>query len=133
MIYHDLTSNPKLFADETSLFSVVQNMNWTTTELNSDLSQISDGLSNGKWILILNLINKLKRKFLEEKHHPPLLFNQNFIESSSTQKHLRMVFDTKLEFNLKNVQSKVNKTIGLLHKLQNILLRKSLITNYKSL
>ena len=44
-----------------------------------------------------------------------------------------MVLDTKLEFSLKNVQSKVNKTIGLLHKLQNILLRKSLITNYKSL
>ena len=44
-----------------------------------------------------------------------------------------MVLDTNLEFNLKNVQSKVNKTIELLHKLQNILLRKSLITNYKSL
>ena len=45
-----------------------------------------------------------------------------------------MVLDTKLDFNLhlKSVQSKVNKTIGLLHKLQNILPRQSLITIYKS-
>ena len=38
----DLTSNPKLFADDTSLFSVVQNINSTTTDLNSDLSKIND-------------------------------------------------------------------------------------------
>ena len=37
----DLNSNPKLFADDTSLFSFVQNIN-STTNLNSDLSKISD-------------------------------------------------------------------------------------------
>ena len=36
----DLTSNTKLFADDTSLFSVVH-INLTTTDLNSDLSKIS--------------------------------------------------------------------------------------------
>ena len=40
----DLTSNPKLFADDTSLFSVVQNINSTTTGLNSDLGKI------GGWV-----------------------------------------------------------------------------------
>ena len=45
--------------------------------------------------------------------HPPLLFNQSLVKSSSSQKHLGMVLNTKLDFNLylKNVQSKVNKTI----------------------
>ena len=38
----DLTSNPKLFADGTSLFSVVQDINSTTSNLNSDLSKIID-------------------------------------------------------------------------------------------
>ena len=40
-----------------------------------------------------------------------------------------MVLDTKLDFNLhlKNVKSKLNKTIGLLQKFQNILLRESLV------
>ena len=37
-----LTLNPKLFADDISLFSVVQNINSTRTDLNSDLSKISD-------------------------------------------------------------------------------------------
>ena len=44
-----------------------------------------------------------------------------------------MVLDTRLDFNLhlKNVQNKVNKTVGLLHKLQNTLPRTSLITIFK--
>ena len=37
-----LTSNPKLFADDTSLFSVVQNINSTANDLNSDFINISD-------------------------------------------------------------------------------------------
>ena len=57
--------------------------------------------------------------------HPPLYFNQNLVKSSSTHKHLGMVLDTKLDFSfhLKNVQNKVNKTIGFLCKLQNTLPR----------
>ena len=67
-------------------------------------------------------------------NHPPLLFNQNLVRLSSSEKQLGMVLDTKLDFNLhlKNIQSKVNKTIGLLRKLQNFLPRESLITIYKS-
>ena len=37
-----LTSNPKLFADDTSLFSVVQNINSKANDLNSNLMKISD-------------------------------------------------------------------------------------------
>ena len=40
----NLNSNPKLLADDTSLFSFVQNIN-STTDLNSDLSKISDRTS----------------------------------------------------------------------------------------
>ena len=44
-------------------------------------------------------------------NHPPLYFNQISTKSSSTHKYLGMVLDTKLDFNfdLKNVQNKVNK------------------------
>ena len=65
--------------------------------------------------------------------HPPLYFNENLVKSSSTQKHLRIILDTKLDFSLHlNVQNKVNKTIGLLCKLQDTLPRTSLITIFKS-
>ena len=40
-----LTSNLKLFADYTSLFSVVQSINSTASDLNSDLIKISDWVS----------------------------------------------------------------------------------------
>ena len=66
--------------------------------------------------------------------HPPLYFNQNLVKLSSTHKRLRMVLDTKLDFSLhlKNIQNKVNKTKGLLRKLQDTLPRTSLITIFKS-
>ena len=66
--------------------------------------------------------------------HPPLYFNENLVKSSSTQKYLGMLLDTKLDFSLHvlNVQNKVNKTIGLLRKLQDTLPRTSLITIFKS-
>ena len=38
----DLSSNPKLFADCTSLFSVVHDKNTSTKELNNDLRKISN-------------------------------------------------------------------------------------------
>ena len=37
-----LTTNPKLFMDDTSLFSVIHNTNSTANDLNSDLMKISD-------------------------------------------------------------------------------------------
>ena len=45
-----------------------------------------------------------------------------------------MIFDSKLNFqeHLKNILNKVNKAIGLLGKLQTILLRGTLLTIYKS-
>ena len=38
----DLTTNVKLFADDTSLFSIVHNMNTSTTNLNNDLNKIKN-------------------------------------------------------------------------------------------
>ena len=133
-----LTSNPKLFADGTSLFSVVQNINSTANDLNSDLIKISDWAFQWKMrfnpdpkkqaqeVIFSRKINKID--------HPPLYFNDKLVKSSSTHNHLGMILDTKLDFSLhlKNVQSKLNKTIGLLRKLQNSLTRTSLITIFKS-
>ena len=38
---YDLASNAKLFADDTSLFSVIKNKDSSTVNLNSDLAKIS--------------------------------------------------------------------------------------------
>ena len=54
--------------------------------------------------------------------------------STATHKHLGMILDSKLSYenHLQSVFSRVNKTIGLLRKLQPTLPRKSLLTIDKS-
>ena len=65
--------------------------------------------------------------------HPSVYFNNIPVSSTSVHKHLGMLLDDKLsyEHHLKFVLNKVKKTIGLLRKFQQILLRRSLITIYK--
>ena len=65
---------------------------------------------------------------------PQLIFNKNPVHENSTQKHLGMFLDFNLNFEerFESMLNKVNKTIGLLQKLQNALLRPSLLTIYKS-
>ena len=74
------------------------------------------------------------RRKINKIEHPPLYFNQNLVISSSAYKYFGMILDTKLNFSLdqRNLQIKVNKTIGLLSKLLNTLPRTSLITISKS-
>ena len=37
---------------------------------------------------------------IDKIDHPPLYFNENLVKSSSTQKHLGIILDTKLDFSL---------------------------------
>ena len=55
------------------------------------------------------------------------------VNSVATHKHLGMILDSKLSYenHLQSVFSRVNKTSGLLRKLQPTLPRKSLVTIYK--
>ena len=58
--------NPKLFADDTSLFSTVKDSERTANNLNNDQKEIN-GLSIGKWVSNLILQSRLKRSFLSER------------------------------------------------------------------
>ena len=51
--------------------------------------------------------------------HPSIYFNNNPIKLVSSQKHLGMILETKLNFqeHIKNILIKVNTTIGILRKL----------------
>ena len=66
--------------------------------------------------------------------HPPLAFNKNNASQSFSQKHLGVILDFKLTFedHVNNALAKVNKAVGLLRKLLNLLLRAKLITIYKA-
>ena len=133
-----MSSNVKLFADDTSLFSVVHDVNASARELNDDLKKINkwafqwkmsfnpDPSKQAQEVIFSRKIKKLP--------HPSLVFNNNNVLQTSSQKHLGVTLDVKLTFDehLNNVLNKVNKTIGLLRKLQNLLSRSTLITIYKA-
>ena len=79
-----LTSNLKLFADDTSLFSVVQNINSTANDLNSDLMKISDYAFHWKMRFNLDPKKQAQEVIFSRKinkiDHPPLYFNQNLVK-----------------------------------------------------
>ena len=70
---------------------------------------------------------------LQKKDYPPLYFNDSSVKETCTQKHLGMLLDFRLDFqeHWKSLLKKVNKTVALLRKFQNILPRSALLTIYK--
>ena len=92
------------------------------------------GLSNGKWVSILIQANKPVSVVNQRSTHPSLVFNNNNVSQTCSQKHLGVILDFKLTFeeHLNNVLAKVNKAVGLLRKLRNILPRTTLVTIYKA-
>ena len=62
------------------------------------------------------------------------MFNIVNVTQSLYQKHLGIILDSELTFEnyLKMVTTKINKTIGILRKLQKLLTRTALITIYKA-
>ena len=130
----NLVSNSKLFADDTSLFSVVQDITLSAKNLNDDLKKINKWAF--QWKMSFNLdLNKQAQEVifsreLNKPNNPSLNFNNTVVIQSTTHKHLGMILDTKLGFqeHLKNKLSKIGKRIGLSRKLQKTLTRPPLLT-----
>ena len=134
----NLSSNPKLFADDTSLFSVVHNLNTSTNNLNEDLKKINDWATQWKMSFNLDPTKQAQEVIFSHKIKKPLHTPLNYINANvkqtAFQKHLGLILDSQLslEEHLKLVFSKVNETIRLIWKLRNSLPRPSLFTLYKS-
>ena len=134
----NLIANPKFFADDTSLFSIVHDPNATANDLNNDLAKTNNWAY--QWKMNFNpdpfkqAQEVLFSRKIKSQNHPCLHFNNNPVNQTPLQKHLGMYLDPKLDFleHLKNIQAKVNKSIALLRKLQTIPPRSSLLTIYKA-
>ena len=130
-----LNSEVKLFADDTSLFSIVNCVNTSASTLNSDLLKIQDWASQWKMSFNLDRTKQAQEIIFSRKKnattHPPLFFNNSEIKLSSNQKHLELTLDSKSSFNEHKIHQ-ANKGVGLLRKLQAFLPRNSLLTIYKS-
>ena len=111
-----LTTNVKLFADDTSLFSVVNNASVSASRLNSDLVKIGNWAFNWEMSFNPDHTKQAKEVIFSKKKiipatHPSLFFNNSLIEQDTTQKHLTLTLDHKLTFQC-HVKEKIKKRHG---------------------
>ena len=108
----NLSTNVRLFADDTSLFFCsawfyffLQLEYWFKLSSKKKKKERKNARFSGKWALILNLQNKFKksyllRSFMKKITHPPpcLYFNDTSVKVICKWKHLGMLSDFKLHF-----------------------------------
>ena len=87
-----LSSNAKSFADDTSLFSVVHNVNSTAKELNNDLVKISSWTYQWKMSFNPDLRKQAQEVIFSRKTkkdcHPPLAFKNNNVQETDFHKNI---------------------------------------------
>ena len=64
---NNLSSTTKLFADNASLFSIVNDVNSPEFHLISGLKKYLNGLINGKCLLTLKFLSRFKKLYFQEK------------------------------------------------------------------
>ena len=85
----------KIFADDTSLLSKVNDKSNSNTELNSDLAEISNLAF--QWKMSFNpdpnkhAIEMCFSNKRDKENYPPLHFNSTNIQVADSQKHLGLV------------------------------------------
>ena len=114
----NLALNPKLFAHDTSLFSVVKNVDASNIDLNNGLKKIGEWAFQWKMNFNPDPTKQAQELIFSRKvqttNHPPIFFNENVVRQTSLQKHFGMFLDSKLNFSehLKTIFQKTNKTMG---------------------
>ena len=135
---NDLKSNAKLFADDTSLFTIVKDKKESANILNNDLLLISRWAYNWKMIFNPDPTKPAQEVLFSRKKqnqiHPTISLNNIQVEKVPYQKHLGLILDQKLNFkqHADCAISKINKGIAVIKKLRYSLPRKSLVTIYKA-
>ena len=134
-IVTNIQSNIRLFADDTSLYVVVENPNEAAAVLNADLDAIYSWSKS--WLVTFNpskTISMLFSKKRNEVAHPSLYMNQILIETVSTHKHLGLILssDAKWTSHISIIIDKAWQRIGVMRALKFLLNRKSLERMYFS-
>ena len=133
----NIISNVKFFADDTMLFSIVNDPVISAAELNYDLTLINKWAY--QWKMAFNpdptkqAVEVLFSHKKETLHHPPLFFNGSSVVRVDSHKHLGIILDSKLTF-INHVNEKIKattKAIGILKYLRKYLPINTLDQIYK--
>ena len=134
-IVENINSTIILFADDTSLYVIVDNPTDATEKFNSDMEKIYQWAS--KWLVTFNP-SKYESLLFSRKHnrphHSPSYMNQQPINEVNLHKHLGITFssDCKWHHHITEFRTKAGHRINIIRKLKLTLDRKSLETLYFS-
>ena len=134
----DLRCNVKLFADDTPLFTVVEDSNAAAIDMNHDLKLINQWAHG--WRMSFNpdpqkqAVEPTFSRKKNEIDHPVVLFNDTPVKKVIEHRHMGIVLDSKLSFyaHIKAAISKTRKGIGMLKCLSRYLPRHTLNELFKS-
>ena len=128
-IITDIQSNIKLFADDTSLYLIVEDPIHTATILNNDLDKIHEWSRN--WLVTFNT-KKTETMIISRKsnkpYHPDLVMNNSKLHSVTEHKHLGLILSNDGSWH-KHIDMIVKKAF---HRL-NIIRRFKFILNRQTL
>ena len=134
----NLQSTVKLFEDDTSLFSIVYELNISASQLESGLKKISHWTHKWKMNFNPDLSKQAQEVIFSRKpvkvSHPSITFNTAPVARTPCQKHLGLYLDEKLNFH-DHINAKIlkaNQGIEIIKRLLNALFRESVLTIYKS-
>ena len=132
-IVTDIGSNIRLFADDTSLYIVVDNPVEAANCLNNDLDKITQWAA--RWLVSFNPTKTesiiISRK-LNRIQHPPIFMQNHQIVEVDYHKHLGIYFsnDCTWHYHIDHIKEKAWFRINVMRKLKFRLDRKSLETIY---
>ena len=133
-----LTTSAKLFANDTSLFSVVHDSAASTAFLNDDLLKISRWAYQWKMIFNPDVSKQAQEIVFSRKpnvsNHATVYFNNVPVIRDNIQKHLGLFLDSKLSFfdHINEKIKKATKEVNVIRKMSLLLPCSSLLTTYKS-
>ena len=128
-IVHEIHSNIRLFADDTSLYIIIDFPDSAAQILNVDLQRIGNWAD--LWLVDFNA-NKteafLASRRINMNIHPTLYLNDVPIQEVTIHKHLGLFFSKRLDWQpqIEYIQQKALASMNLLRRLKFILNRKSL-------
>ena len=133
-----LKSICKVFADDTSLYSKINDIDTSNVDINNNLVKISRWAYQWKMMFNPDINKQATEVYFSQRRAkslpPPIIFNNNNVLNSPCQKHLGLVLDSKLSLN-DHVNQKIHKCniiLGLMKRLSLTLSRKQLLTIYKT-
>ncbi len=98
----DISSNIKLFADDSSLFILVQDVNVAHSLLISDLKKLTNWENQWKMTFNPDITKQAIEVICSWKKnkpvHPPLQFDRIPVARKSSTKHLGIILDERLTF-----------------------------------